>query len=238
MSLFSRLFSAFKEHLTEKRCREIAEQAKKDIEPVGEISLAIIKAVTSVCDVVKVITKEEIEDEDLRAAKEMEVFYQFVYFMRAVTMQAGYMSLRRSQLDRLSDWLDPSLASTAIGSFFPNVGSKHFPEEMREGLIRDFFEGNAEAEMEFAECAKVDSGKQGEERLTEMFWAVSLKTVGNISSILSATNRHYNTIMGAAEKAVEDNLGDIVRAIEEIAERDLPAVDSRAMLRHLMTTQS
>ncbi len=63
-------------------------------------------------------------------------------------------------------------------------------------------------------------------------------TVANISSLLSANKENSFMIKLAANMAMKEYITDIIRAIEKIADKGLPSVDSRKLLRHLMTTQS
>ena len=100
MSLFSRLFGESKKHLTKKRFEEITEQTRKQMQPVDEISLVIVKAAVAVRDTLKHLAKGDTQDEDSRLATEMAVFYQSIYFMRALTIQAACRCLESSQFDR------------------------------------------------------------------------------------------------------------------------------------------
>ena len=242
MSVFSRLFGGARKRLTETRpeeikqaLEEIAKQTNEQMQAVDELSRAIVKAAVLARDAVKHLAIGETLDDDSRLAKEMAVFYQCIYFVRRIAMLAARHCLEASKLDRLLDLLDPLLASTAISSYFRHVTSEHFPQSVRDGLIRDYYECAHSAEREFMECARLCSEKQGGDRMAEIMLALHQQTAKNISLILSESNEHYTSVFVLTTPAFT-TASEILPAVERLAKVDLPHVNANDFLRHLMTS--
>ena len=233
MSIFSRLFGGSKNHVTRQGFEEVTEQTRKQMQPVDEISHAILKAAAAVRGAVEPILRTEIQGEDSRRATEMAVFYQSIYFMRAVTMQVAHPLLESSQFDRFADLLDALLASVAVSSYY-QVCSEHFPQDLKDRLIRDYYECGEAAELEFRECTKSDSGIRGKERFTAIMLALQLQTAENVSLMLSKNGEHYTAVMSATTAAAASSTRDIFQAVAKLAKADLPCVDTNDLLRHLM----
>jgi len=241
MSLFSRLFGEHKRRPTKRGVEELfaemIERTIKQTQPVGEVSRVIVKVAIAICDAVKHLAREEAQDEDTWHATEVAVFYQSIYFTRAVTFFVADNCLGHEcpQLDRFARFLDPLLASIAISSYY-NVCSERFPQEFKDRLIRDYYECGDNAELEFRECTKSDSGKRGEERFGKIMDALLIQTVKNISSMLSENNDDYLTVISAITPAITTFYKEIVPAVAKLKNADLPCVDSTDLLRHLMTS--
>jgi hypothetical protein len=256
MSIFSRIFGGSKKHPIKKHFEETTEQSRKEMQrvgerslaitkdaieksmkqmqPVREISLSIMAAAVVIRDALKKFTKREPPDEDVGVSIEIAVFYESIFFFRHLTRRIACHKLTRSQLNRFDSCLDPLLAVTAISSYY-NVCSERFPQDLKDRAIDDYYDSLNNTELELTGCTESDSVKDGKERWEEIMHALLIQIVKSISSLLSENQEYSAKVMLVMDHGIAQFFdSNLANTIAELAQVELPCVDSGDLLQHLI----
>ncbi|WP_146447638.1 hypothetical protein [Bythopirellula polymerisocia] len=94
----------------------------------------------------------DIPDKEAKKEAEVLVFFEFVYFFMHLTNRSAVSHLTEHQIEKLHDYLGPFISSTAVDSF-----CAHWPKELKEGMIKDFYKKLNDAELEYSTCNELFS---------------------------------------------------------------------------------
>ncbi len=152
MKILSRLFDYFDRIKAECTFKETENKVGEMYKPIGDISVAIVKA-SHVC-AEQANSMLNIPDEKEKKEAEILVFYEFLYFFMHLTMRFAFSQLTKEQLAKLQRHLGPCISSVAVDSFFD-----HWPENLKEKMGNEFYEKLNDAELEYANCKELFSEK-------------------------------------------------------------------------------
>ena len=152
MNIFSRLFGSSDEDKAKYTVRLVKDEVRESLKPLGDISLAIVKA--SYACALQMNWILNIPDEKEKKEIEDLVFYEFVYFFIHLTMRSAFAQLYEQQIKRLQDYLVPLISSTAVDSFFAQ-----WPEDLKEKIKSEFYDKLNDAELEYSTCKELFSEK-------------------------------------------------------------------------------
>ena len=151
VNLFSKLFGDSKVREGRKLLAEAQTTASMTYGPLGRLSMSIVCAADSAHKELAPILGISIQAEP--SEERIYIFYEFLYFFSHLTLRSAIITgLTESQIKKLQGFLGPLLASTAIDSFF-----RHWPEDLKEKLIDEFYAKLNDAEIEYSECDEVMS---------------------------------------------------------------------------------
>ena len=128
----------------DKKLSALKMNVEKEYKPLGDISLAIIKASSNCFEYTKPSVKGSNEKEIKK--NEILVYYDFIYFFMHLTMRMASSKLIRNQFEKLQECLGPFISQTAINSFFQD-----WPEESKSKMLSNFFDGLNAAELDYSE---------------------------------------------------------------------------------------
>lgn len=169
MSFFSKLFGGSQDRALDRLFAEAQQRVNQEYGPMGKVSLAIVTAATNFRDVIK----GRIVGSDERARKQIEVFvfYELLYFYMHMTMRAT-AQLTESQITKLQAYLSPTISATAIDSY-----CAHWPEDLKQKMIAEFYDNLNKAESEYTECTKniKATGDEGaKQRIQALFESLTM----------------------------------------------------------------
>ena len=126
------------------------------------------------------------------------------------------------------------LAVTAISSYY-NVCSERFPQDLKDRAIDDYYDSLNDAELELTACTESDSVTDGKEQWAEIMQALHVQVVESISTLLSENREHSARVTLATGRGMAQFFdSNVANAIAELAQVELPCVDSEDLLRHLI----
>ena len=155
MSFFSKLFGSSQDRSLDRLFADAQQKIKQEYGPMGKVSLAIVTAAMNSRDVIK----EQIVGSDEKARKQIEVFvfYELIYFYMHMTMRAAAAQLTESQITKLQAYLGPIISATAIDLY-----CAHWPEDLKQKMIAEFYDNLNKAELEYTECTISIKGQGAE----------------------------------------------------------------------------
>ncbi|MFZ0739388.1 MAG: hypothetical protein WBL70_08850 [Candidatus Acidiferrales bacterium] len=166
MPIFSRLFGG---RPVSPEVQEIIDKARanteNELKPLRDLTLALICASVNCRDGIKHLIKAPTEKE--RQLAEIYAFDEFIYFFmhHAMRVASGVMSER--EVKHLQEHLGPLIASTAIDSYW-----QHWPDEIKSGLIVEFYKNLNAAEVQYATCSQFNSPAPPEGRSLQILEAL------------------------------------------------------------------
>jgi hypothetical protein len=197
MSVFSKLFGRSKEREIKRLFADTQKKVEKEYKPIGEIGRAIVTASTNSRNAVKDLIQAPTEKE--RQEQEIYIFYEFISFFMHLTMRQAFAQLTEPQVEKLQAYLGPLMASVAIDSYFA-----HWPDDMKEKMMSEFYEKLNQAELEYTESTQFDSAKQGDNRLTQKLRSLFMRLGSNISSLSGNGESDIAVVMPVVEIAINE----------------------------------
>ncbi|MFY9530538.1 MAG: hypothetical protein WAR24_16665 [Candidatus Acidiferrales bacterium] len=196
MSIFSRLFRTSAERQFQKILDEAHRKTEKELRPLSNLSLAIVKASMNCRDGIKDFIETPAEKE--RQQAEILAFFEFIYFFMHLSMREAFARMSEAEIKHLQEQLGPVIASTTIRSYFD-----HWPDNLKRRMTSDFYENLNRAEIEYAECSRFDSAALAKERSKEV--AVRLfKSLGEQVASIIGHERDANYASRVAEVALKE----------------------------------
>jgi hypothetical protein len=146
MSIISKLFGSRDLRKAKRIIREAEVRVKRTTKPLGEVSLAIIRAAHTCSEAYKPLIHVADVKENQKA--EIYVFYEFIYFFMHLTMRSAFaQQLTEQQIGKMQSYLVPVISSTAVDSFFA-----HWHEDLKKNLRSEFITKLNNAELEYSTC--------------------------------------------------------------------------------------
>jgi hypothetical protein len=235
MSFMSRLFPSVRSEISPARLAKIDAQIESRLKPVYEISTAILKAAVVIRDEAKCFIQDQ---PDGSRDREIGLFFESIYFFRHMALNAARQLLRGSSLKLLVDQLDPLLASSALCSYFK---IERFPDELRDKLVRGFFDNLKAAEAEYAEiecsrCIPADPARGLAELRGDVTHLLHVRLVRILSAQLSETKDRSPELIFITTRALATFVDcGVAEAVTRVARVHLSPVDPDALLRRLTT---
>jgi hypothetical protein len=197
MKIFNKILGYKDKYNLKKKLVEIEIQIDHTYKPVKDICLSIIQAAENCKLILKTdLNFENKKDKDLA---EMLVFYEYLYFFMHLTLKLAVGKFTETQMKKLREYMGPLIVGTAIDSY-----TKQWPEDLKEGIKREFYDKLNKAELEYSECKVIlDRDKPFSDN------ALFTKLAKNITEL---TGHNNNPV-----KIVEI----ILTSIEEYAKMDL-----------------
>jgi len=139
-----------------------------NIEPLKDICIAVVKVSQTCWQLTEPMLK--FEDSKDRQLSGFGVFCEYLYFFMHLTCRTAFqLRLTEQQIESLQAYLGPVIASTAIDSF---VG--HWPADVKEKVLADFYSKLNDAEIEYSRCKEVFDGKfLGESLFMKLAWNIA-----------------------------------------------------------------
>lgn len=177
MAFFSKLFGRSQDRTLDRHFAEAKKQVDHEYGPMGEVSLAIVRAAMNSRDV---ITKDIVAPNE-KARKQIEVFafYEFLYFYLHMAMRAAASQLTEAQISKLQGYLGPLISSTAIDSY-----CVHWPTDLKQKMIAEFYDNLNNAELEYTECTRAiqAQGEEGAKQRTHALFMSMASTVAQLAN--------------------------------------------------------
>jgi hypothetical protein len=179
LSIFSRFFR----NTDERKFEQIADRARSDatrqLGPLNDIGLAIVRAATNCRDGVGSFVESKGQEE--RDKSQMFAFFEFMYFFMHLTMRAATTVMTEPEIKVLQRHLGPFMASVAVRSYFD-----HWPEDMKTKMTRSFYDDLNDAEIDYAKCSVFDSPLPAGGRAEEIAMRLFNRVGKRVSSILDS----------------------------------------------------
>lgn len=204
MSLFSRFFGSSQKRELHRIFENARRQTDKEFGPVGRLGSEIIAASTHCRDYVKPLLTSL--DEKERTQSEIFIFYEFLYFFLHLTNRHAHIILSAAEIGKLHEYLGPLISSVAIDAYFA-----HWPADLKERMLGEFYEKLNTAELEYTEAAK--RGGSNEEGLFQLF-----NTLANNVSMLASDDNGDKEISQAASNVAIEECGrrDFQRMVQDV----------------------
>ncbi|PYJ35969.1 MAG: hypothetical protein DME88_00270 [Verrucomicrobia bacterium] len=178
-----------------KQLVEIEEQLQAETKPLGDISLAVVRAATNCRDATKPFIKAPTEDKRIEC--EILIFYEFIYFFLHMTMRQAFAVLTESQIQALQACLGPLISSTAIDSYFA-----HWPQDLKGKITGEFYEKLNRAEVEYSTVTQSDTARQGEGLFAAKLRALFMTLGSNIASLAVNDEKDLTVIVPVTQAAI------------------------------------
>jgi hypothetical protein len=204
VSLFSRFFGSSQKRELYRIFENARRQTDKEFGPVGRLGSEIIAASTHCRDQVKPLLTSS--DEKERVQSEIFIFYEFIYFFLHLTNRYAHKVLSSEEMSKLHEYLGPLVSSVAIDAYFA-----HWPADLKERMLGEFYEKLNTAELEYTEAGK-RSGSN-EEGLSQLF-----TTLGNNVSMLASDDNGDGDISQVASNVAIEEFGrrDFQRMVQDV----------------------
>jgi hypothetical protein len=151
MSIISKLFSSRDLRKARRIIRVAEAEVQKTTKPLGEVSLAIIRASHTCSEAYKPLIQfadGHVADDKEKQLAEIYVFYEFIYFFMHLTMRSALaQQLTEQQIGKMQSYLVPVISSTAVDSF-----CAHWHEDLKEKMRSEFITKLNNAELEYSTC--------------------------------------------------------------------------------------
>jgi hypothetical protein len=196
MAFFSKLFGSSRNRELDRLLSDAKKQVDREYGPMGKVGSAVIRAATNCRDAVK----NEIEADTEKKRKELEIFifYEFIYFFMHMAMRASAVQLTDSQILKLQSYLGPLVSAVAIDSY-----CAHWPDDIKKNMNREFYEKLNQAEIEYAECTRSNTGDKTEEaakqRLQALFWMLGT----NVSQLARNDSKDIAIVSLVCQTAID-----------------------------------
>jgi hypothetical protein len=179
MSIFSKFFRSS----DERRVEQIVDQARKDatrqLAPLSNLGLAVLKASASCRDGVGSFIVSKTEEK--RAEAQMFAFFEFMYFFMHLTVRAATNVMTEAEIKVLQRHLGQFMASVAVRSYFD-----HWPEDLKTRMTRDFYADLNAAEIDYAKCSAFDSPSPAEDRSAEIATRLLSRVDARVASVIGS----------------------------------------------------
>jgi len=207
MKIFKKILGYKDKYSLRKKLVEIEKQVDNTYKPVRDICLSIVQAAENCKLVLK--TDLNFEDKKEKDLAEMLVFYEYLYFFIHLTLRLALGKFTETQMKKMREYMGPVIVGTAIDSY-----TKHWPEDLKEGMKNEFYDKLNQAELEYSMCKVIlDRDKPFSDN------ALFTKLAKNITELTGYNNNPV--------KIVEK----ILMSMEEYAKMDLnKLVDEAAQI--------
>lgn len=197
MSIFSKLFGSSEESKIKRLFSETEKRVNREYEPLGKVALAIGQAASNCRDAVKNLLLASTEKE--RMHQEVHVFFEFIYFYMHLTMRSAFVQLSEPQLQKLQGHIGQVISAAAVDSYFA-----HWPDDLKQKMVSEFYDKLNEAELEYSECTKTAPIEQGEPALHQKLQALFMKLGSNVSILSGHSEDDLAVIIPVADIAIQE----------------------------------
>jgi hypothetical protein len=146
MGMFSKFFSRREALLT----RNIFSNARKKVDAIGDLALAIGRAGFSCGEAMK--PHVHYESEDKITEQWIYVCFEFMYFFAHMTDRVAFAQLGYERREKLLAILGPLIAEPAIEAFFG-----HWPDDLKAKMLSEFYQKMNDAQLDYSTCHELIS---------------------------------------------------------------------------------
>ncbi len=146
MSLFDKLFGTPEQRKLRRLIKDTRAEVDATYGPLYRLEIAIVSSTVSAQQNLAQVFGFSIEGQPLEP--QILMFYEFLYFFSHLTLRTAVAKgFTGPQIKKLQGILGPSLASTAVDSFF-----RHWPEDLKTNIRNEFYAKLNDAEVEYSNC--------------------------------------------------------------------------------------
>lgn len=121
---------------------------KPEIPPAGNLARRIVQS--SLTDAEALKSSIRATDEKDHTQRWFAVVCEFLYFFMHLTNRFAYRELGHEKRCKVQDQLYPLIVRPTIESMFG-----HWPQNLKDGMERDFMEKLGDSEIEYADCKQL-----------------------------------------------------------------------------------
>ena len=153
MRIFDKLFDSRFERELKRKISTNKNEVEREFKPIGDISLAIIKASHQCFETIKPFIDNPNNKE--KQQNEILLFYEFIYFFMHLTNRIAVSDMNSQQFTKLQEYIGPIISGAAVDTFF-----NHWPEDIKSRMNSDFYENLNIAEYEYSKSKEIFSEKK------------------------------------------------------------------------------
>jgi hypothetical protein len=192
-----------------------------DTKPLGDLSLAILRATDSCQQAIGPVFG--FSGEGTPSPEQIQSFHEFLFFFMHVTLRSAVAeAYSEQQLRRLQNYLAPVVAGTAVDTF-----CKHWPTDIKKKLVAEFYSNLNNSEMEFTECKALISGELDPRQTVVWRSAISVSSIwsrdGDPNAVLAV-------LKAEADAWIAAPLLELLRLSRPVLDRAGPAIDALPQL--------
>ena len=200
MAFFSKLFGSSKQSEFKRKLTETQKHVQEEYKPLGALGKAIIQASVNCRDGVKKLIDMPTDKE--RQQREIFIFYEFIYFYLHLTLRQAFGNLTKEQTYRLQDYLGTLISSVAIDSYFA-----HWPQDLKQKMIDEFYQKLQEAEFEYSECTdglQFEPSNDKKDRAKDIYRTLFFKLSSNVANLASDKENNFEKALPIMDIAMNE----------------------------------
>jgi hypothetical protein len=164
--------------------------------------------------------RKDLEEKYGKGSKEFHskytmVLFEFMYFFLHLTNRSAFKQLGQEKRNKLLEELGPVVADAATETLFG-----HWPQNLKDGIKRDFYDSLDNSEMEYASCKqllvkleddtpileKIASGKKSKSMVGQLVDNLSQIITGDINTNAFFTLQIWDVVIDILKKKEIDPL--------------------------------
>jgi hypothetical protein len=115
-----------------------------------------------------------------------------------MAMRAAASQLTEARISKLQAYLGPLISSTAIDSY-----CAHWPADLKQKMISEFYDNLNNAELEYTECTKAIQ-VQGEEGAKQRMHALFMSMASTIAQLANDSHTDIAVVTFVYQTAVDE----------------------------------